>query len=68
MDARFHRTAMVLQGWTMHQPRHPPRPEVAKIADLERVGGEEVASARGCLGRDSDIIIFGILISPCRSF
>lgn len=34
MEARFMRTANVLAGWTKAQPRHPPKPDVAKIIGL----------------------------------
>lgn len=43
MEARFQRTANVLQGWTRHHPRQPPMPEVAKTTGFERGGGEVFA-------------------------
>ena len=32
--AKFQRTARVFAGWTIHHPRHPPKPDVAKITVL----------------------------------
>jgi len=47
MDAKFHRTASVFAGWTMHHPRQPPRPEVEKMIALDRGGG----------GVDDDVVV-----------
>ena len=41
IDARFCRTANVFAGWTIHHPKHPPRPDVPKMMDLESGGGVE---------------------------
>ena len=39
IDARFIRTAIVLNGWTMTQPKMPPRPEVVKTTVFDSGAG-----------------------------
>ena len=36
---RFIRTATVLNGWTTHHPKTPPRPAVPNLATVERGWG-----------------------------
>ena len=63
-DAKLDRTAIVLKGWTMTHPTHPPSPDEAKTTDCgnggalatggARVGGEAVVVGDAMKNGDDD--------------
>lgn len=61
MEARFHLTARVFAGCTMHHPMQPPIPEVVKMTDLERGGGCEEALDVANIDKGVGIIFYNTL-------
>ena len=62
------RTAKVLAGWTIAQPKHPPNPEVAKMIDLGKSaalggaggGGDDGGVTAVAIKKGADMVPFKI--------